>query len=250
VDLIDADFGPTHGRKPGIHFALATAGQALASSPAADYIGADVYSNPSSAQATSSSSEYYLGDVRSEKFFYNHNDTYSALPSSDTATTYEYNIPGCGANQPDGSYVYPTNLQCIIVWNYADSTDGSDLYDFLESTLTDPHQIVMAFCNEPEIHQGSGGCMCDPSGTVEDCGGSSAFVSQFEVEASYIENFEAENDASNVHVAEDSWADYYNGSPPDCSFIVPSQYVNYYFVDVYRVCVRLVVVLDRGWLRA
>jgi hypothetical protein len=218
----------------------APAGQALAGTPAAKYIGADAYSNPTWFQADKRGSGYFIGPLQSEKFFYNN----KPLPSSDAATTYQYNVPGCGAKSGN-TYTYPTNALCIIVWNTAASTDGSDLHNFLESTLNDPHRILMAFCNEPEIHQGSEGCVCDPSVTRRQvaCDGPAAFIDQFEVESNYIRNFETENHATNVQVAEISWADYYTSGTNGCSvnptsnpknFIVPHQYVDAYLVDIYE----------------
>jgi len=215
-----------------------SSGSALASGgPAAKYIGADAYSTPTWTIADTPSigeppavNPNYLGNLQSEKFFYNN----EPMPGSDAAKTSDpSHSPGCGA-MSGGTYVYPTSILCIITWDTATANDGSDLKAFLNSTVTDPHQIVMAFCNEPEIHHGSSGCMCDPSGTVKPCLNSAAFTTQFEAEYKYITNFEQAKGMTNVKVAEDSWTDYYNGSPPNCSFIVPPQDVNYYLVDVYE----------------
>lgn len=204
-------------------------GQALAGTPAAKYIGVDAYSLPSWDQVNNPNSQYYVGPANSEKFFYNG----EALPDSDTVNT-SNGIPGCGATKSDGGYVYPPSTLCIITWNTASSIDGSDLQKFLSSTVNDPHQIVMAFCNEPEIHHGSDGCVCYPIMSPQrPCGDSAVFISQFEVESNYITTFEQKHNATNVHVAEVSWADYYtNGACSD--FIVPPLYVDHYLVDVYE----------------
>jgi hypothetical protein len=221
------------------------AGQALAgtqaakypvAAPAAEYIGADAYHNPTWPEADTPSSTYYIGPLDSEKFFYNG----KPLPSSDAATTYQYNVPGCDSN------IYPTKMLCIIVWNTAASTTGADLEKFLESTLTNPRQILMAFCNEPEYaqHHGPDGCVCDlPGSTEKACDSSAAFISQFEIESNYIRAFESEHHATNVKVAEISGGEYYASGTNGCSvnptsnpnnFIVPHQYVDDYLVDIYE----------------
>jgi hypothetical protein len=212
--------------------AAGPAGSALAGTPAAKYIGADTYSSPTWAQADNPGSKYYIGPLQSEKFFYNYNASNNALPNSDSATTYEYGVPGCGA-MSGGSYVYPTSMLCIVVWDYAASTDGSDLQNFLESTLNDPHQIVMTFCNEAEGNVSKGKCMCDPTGTVKPCDTSTAFINQFEIESSKIATFEKNHNKSNVQVAEISTASWYRRNS-GCNFIVPSNYVDHYLVDVYE----------------
>lgn len=207
-------------------------GQALAGTPVAKYIGADAYHNPAWSPVDNPSSKYYL-DPQSEKFFYLYNATEKGLPSSDADPTSAFNIPGCGATSRTG-YVYPTSTLCIIVWNYAASKDGSDLQSFLESTLSDPHQIVMAFCNEPEFHVTSTGCYCDLTGTPKACGGAYNFRQQFAAESAYIMNFEKTNKATNVHVAEISGVRHYTAAHPSCFFIVPPQEVDYYLADVYE----------------
>jgi hypothetical protein len=209
------------------------AGPALAATPVAKYVGADTYQSPTWAQANTPGSQYYIGPLQSEKFFYNYDASNNALPSSDTANTYEYNVPGCGATNPDGSYVYPISMLCIVVWDYAASTNGSDLQSFLESTLNDPHQIVMSFCNEAEGNVSNGKCMCDPAGTVEPCDTSTAFINQFEIESSKVATFEQNHSKSNVQVAEISTASWYRKNS-GCNFIVPSNYVDHYLVDVYE----------------
>lgn len=102
----------------------------------------------------------------------------------------------------------------------------------------------MAFCNEPEIHHGMNGCVCDPvMGSQGPCSSSAAIISQFEVESSYIRTFEQQNNASNVQVAEISWAGYYSDGTHGCSvnptsdpdnFLVPGTYVGHYLVDIYE----------------
>jgi hypothetical protein len=220
-------------------------GQALAATPVANYIGADAYPatnpvSPSWQQADDPTSTYYLGNLTSEKFFYNG----APLPANDATNTFQYNIPGCGATtSPNGPYVYPTNMLCIIVWNTANSIDGSDLQSFLNSTLTDPHQIVMAFCNEPEYHANitehpeMNTCMCDPTGTPKLCNTASAFTKQFEVESTAITKFEKANfpnGGANVHVVEDSAGNYYRTGTQGCAYIVPSSYASHYLVDIYE----------------
>jgi hypothetical protein len=213
---------------------------APAAAPAAKYIGADAYSKPTWAQADTPGTEYYLGSLESEKFFYNN----QPLPASDAATTYELKVPGCGAIK-SGGYVYKTSALCIVVWNEATSPTGADLQSFLTSTLNDPHQIIMAFCNEPEFkgHHDASGCKCDPSGTVRPCNSAAAIIKQFEVESEYIRNFESVHNKQNVKVAEISWGAYYTHGTNGCSvdptsnpgnYLVPHQYVDYYLVDVYE----------------
>jgi hypothetical protein len=127
----------------------------------------------------------------------------------------------------------------------ATSPTGSDLQNFLLSTLKDPHQLIMAFCNEPEVtaHHGPNGCMCDLTGTVTPCDGSANIIKQFEVESDYIRKFELAHNATNVKVAEISGGSYYAASASGCSvdptsnpknFLVPYQYVDFYLVDMYE----------------
>lgn len=212
--------------------AAGSSGRALASSgPAAQYIGADAYTTPTWAQADTPGSQYYLGHLQSQKFFYSK----EALPSSDAALTSNGHLPGCGAQNPDGSYVYPTSTLCIITWDTATSTDGSDLRAFLESTKNDPHHIIMVFCNEAENFEGLNGCVCDlnPNIAPMPCDGAPNFVAQAEVDDTYIQDFETDNNVSNVQTGEISYAnDYTNG--PNCQFIVPYPNVDVYLVDVYQ----------------
>lgn len=215
-------------------------GQAMAGAPVAKYIGADAYSNPTWSQAGKPGSHNYLGSLEAEKFFYNN----KALPGSDAAKTYQFGVPGCGA-ATGGSYVYKKSALCIVIWNMATSRTGADLHRFLLSSLKDPHEIIMAFCNEPEFsgHHGPEGCKCDLTGKVKPCGGPTSFIKQFEIEAKYIRSFERQHRASNVKVAEISWGAYYTAGRNGCSvnptsnpgnFIVPRQYVDYYLVDIYE----------------
>lgn len=219
-------------------------GQALAQTYAAKYIGADVESStspPTWPQVNTPGSGYDLHSPQSEKFFYNGPN---GLPSSDTAKTTTYGTPGCGATKSDGSYVYATNVLCIIVWNTANSADGSDLHAFLESTLNDPHQIFMAFCNEPETEVAKKqSCTCDTTSVKTPCKNGVDFINQFEVESTYIANFESSKKAGapNVRVAEDSGVDYYNQNSGSCgmknnpgNYIVPTPYVSFYLADVYE----------------
>jgi hypothetical protein len=207
-------------------FAVGPAGQAFGEAPVAKYIGADAYTSPGWTLADTPGQEYYLGSLQSQKLFYSD----EALPSNDAATT-SNNAPGCGARNGDTTYVYPATMLCIITWNTATKNDGSDLHAFLESTLNDQHQIIMSFCNEPEIR--SGGCTCVPVPSELLSCTAQTFISQFEVEANYITKFEQDNHASNVKVAEISWPNYYTSG--DCSsYIVPAQYVSYYLADVYE----------------
>jgi hypothetical protein len=209
--------------------------------PAAKYIGADAYSAPTWFEADTPGTNSYLGSLESEKFFYND----EPMPASDATTTNEFNVPGCGATNSGGGYVYKTSALCIIVWNEADSPTGTDLKNFLTSTVHDPHQIIMAFCNEPEYigHHDASGCKCDPSGVIEPCGSAAAIIKQIEAYSEYIRKFEAQNHVSNVKVAEISWGTYYTHGTNGCSvnptsnpgnYLVPHQYVNYYLVDIYE----------------
>jgi hypothetical protein len=201
--------------------AAASPGRTPTSGAPPKYVGVDAEATPTWTTVDTPSSNYYLGQLRSEKFFYNYkaikNET--TIPASDTATTYEYNVPGCGAKRPDGTYVYPSGTLCIIVWNYGASTDGSDLKGFLESTLKDKvHQYLMTFCNETEIHQTSTGCKCDHSGKIQLCMNSAPayFINQFEAYSAYITKFENQHTPKNqnVHVAEISASYHYQGSNP------------------------------------
>jgi hypothetical protein len=217
---------------------------AAAQSYPAKYIGAEVYTNPTWAQADTPSSKYYIGSLQSQKFFYNN----KPLPGNDAATTVEYHVPGCGARN-GRRYVYPTSMLCIIVWNTAASPTGADLHAFLDSTLSDPHHILMAFCNEPEIHQGPKGCECDTTGKTKACRGASAFLAQFKIESDYIRRFESQHHASNVQVAEDSWTGAYSHAPANCGYIVPAHEVSYYLADVYEPTLKHAQNLSRdpGW---
>lgn len=219
--------------------AWAQANQAQAQANAAQFVGADTEKTPTWSQVNTPGSGYDLHSPRSIKFFYNN----EPLPSNDSAKTNPYGIDGCG-KMSNGSYVYGLNVLCIIVWNTASSPDGSDLHNFLESTLTDPHQILMAFCNEPESEVKNSKCICD-TGTViiTPCQNGADFISQFETESTYITNFESNNKIGtpNVRVAEDSEVDYYNQNSGTCgmkgnpdNYIVPAQYVSSYLVDVYE----------------
>jgi hypothetical protein len=216
---------------------------AQSAAPVAKYTGADAYSSPTWTQADTNKTNnpYYLGPLKSEKFFYNYDASKKefAIPGNDAATTYQFGILGCGAKKPGSTtqYLYPAGTLCIVVWNYAASTDGSDLQNFLESTLTDQqHQYLMVFCNETEIHQTMTGCMCDPSGTIEPCMNSAPddFITQFEVYSKYITHFEQMAGVSNVHMAEISAASSYSKTGFGCNFLVPTQYVSSYLIDVYE----------------
>jgi len=202
--------------------------QAQAQAPAATYIGVDAYSSPTWAQVGESGSEYYAGSPQSEKFFYK-----DGLPDSDADTT-SNGVDGCGATQgTDDSYVYPPSALCIITYNAVTSASDTNLQDFLESTLTDPHQIILVFCNEPDNGTNDNGCICD-LGTKTSCSTPGNFITEFETESDEVTDFEQANNASNVRFAEDSWAGHYESGTGGCNFIVPSQYVSYYLADVYE----------------
>lgn len=195
--------------------------------PAAKYIGVDAYSTPTWAQVGESGSEYYAGSPQSEKFFYK-----NGLPDSDADTT-SNGVDGCGAQGTDGSYVYPASVLCIITYNAVTSASDTNLQDFLESTLIDPHQIILVFCNEPDNGNNDNGCLCD-FGTETSCSTPGNFITEFESESDEVAGFEQANDVSNVKFAEDSWAGHYESGTGGCNFIVPSQYVSYYLADVYE----------------
>lgn len=199
---------------------------ALASAPAAKYIGADAYSNPTWAQAGTPSSQYYLGSLQSDKLFYK-----DGLPNSDANQT-SNGVPGCGAKNGT-TYVYPASVLCVIVYNAVTSGNDANLTAFLQSTLNDPHHMILAFCNEPENGNNDNGCMCF-LGTETNCGTPGNFLNQFETESSEVKAFELQHGASNVQFAQVSWASHYTSGTGGCNFIVPSQYVNFYLVDIYQ----------------
>lgn len=206
-------------------FAIAggSPGKALGQTPAAKYIGSDAYRSPTWFEADSPSSQHnYLGNLQSEKFFY------ADLPGNDAAKTAN-KVPGCGAKNAKGSYLYPATVLCIIVYNDIAESD-LNLSEFLKSTTTDPHEIVLAFCNEPENGSHINGCMC---ATEEPCGTLPAFKSEFEAQSAAVTKFEAKVPHRNVWFAEDSWDGHYQKSA-DCSYILPASYVSYYLVDVYQ----------------
>jgi hypothetical protein len=201
--------------------------QALKQTPAAKYIGVDAYSAPAWAQVGESGSKYYAGSPKSEKFFYQ-----KGLPDSDADATSNH-VPGCGAKKPHGGYVYPASTLCIIAYNAVTSTSDTNLRDFLKSTVGDRHQIMLVFCNEPENGNQDNGCMCD-FGQEELCKNPGKFITEFETESDEVAKFEQAKNKSNVKFAEDSWKGHYESGTGGCKFIVPSQYVSYYLVDVYE----------------
>lgn len=201
--------------------------QALTQTPAARYIGADAYSSPTWALADTPGQDYYLGNLQSEKLFYK-----DGLPSSDADTT-SNGVAGCGAQNPDGSYVYPASVLCVITYNAVTSTSDANLQSFLDSTVGDPHQIILAFCNEPENGSNDNGCMCD-FGTEMSCSTPGSFITEFETESDEVMAFEAQRGVQNVQFAEDSWGGHYESGTGGCNFLVPSQYVKYYLVDIYE----------------
>lgn len=201
--------------------------QALTQTPAAKYIGVDAYSAPTWAQVGESGSKYYAGSPKSEKFFYK-----GGLPDSDAKATTNH-VAGCGAKKPDGGYVYPASTLCIITYNAVTSTSDTNLRDFLKSTVDDRHQIVLVFCNEPENGKHDNGCMCD-FGQEAKCTTPGKFVTEFETQSDAVKKFEHAQKKSNVKFAEDSWEGHYESGTGGCKFIVPSQYVSYYLVDVYE----------------
>jgi hypothetical protein len=208
-------------------FAGSASAQTLAQGPAAKYIGVDAYSTPTWAQVGSFGSQYYAGIPQSEKFFYK-----DGLPTSDTDTT-SNGVDGCGAQNPDGSYVYPTSTLCVITYNAVTSTSDANLQSFLSSTASDPHQIILIFCNEPENGSNDNGCMCD-FGTETNCSTPSNFITEFETESNEVKNFESQLPTPNVQFAEDSWGAHYQSGTGGCNFIAPPQYVKYYLVDIYE----------------
>ena len=200
--------------------------QALASAPAAKYIGADAYSNPTWAQAGTPGSQYYLGSLQSQKLFYK-----NGLPNSDADQT-SNGVAGCGAKN-GSTYVYPSSTLCIIVYNAVTSGNDANLTAFLQSTLSDPHHVILAFCNEAENGSNDNGCMCF-IGTETSCSTAGHFLSQFETESNEVTAFESRHGASNVQFAQVSWASHYASGTGGCNFIVPPQYISFYLVDIYE----------------
>jgi len=194
---------------------------ALASTRAANLIGAYADDWPS-ANST-------IGPLDTNKFFYK-----DGLPASATDPTSNNNKPGCEATDPaTGNLVYPLNVTCIITYGAVNSPNNLD--SFLASINPNRH-VILAFCNEPEIHMGPSGCVCDlPLWTSPaPCSTAGNFILQFDEQSQAVQSFLNNHPAYHIQFAEDSWAGYYSPTQPDCSFIVPPSSVNYYFVDVYE----------------
>ena len=110
-------------------------GAGTGTGPAAQYIGADAASNPEWLQADTPGTTYYLGSLESQKIFYNSTD---GLPNNDAATP-SSGVYGCGKTLND-IYVYPMSVLCFITYDAGESS----LDSFLQSTVTDHHQIILA----------------------------------------------------------------------------------------------------------
>jgi len=164
--------------------------------------------------------ESTIGPLHTNKFFY------EELPASyaDSATNGQ---PGCGAKNSSGGWIYPpSQVTCIIVYD----TATTNLKAFIQS-IPSNRNVIIGYCNEPEgTHDVQG-----------ECGyGATNFVSTFENQSTLIQQYDG--DATNIKIAEvsEAWeyaagTDHDNGgASPDCPYIVPSQYLNFYLIDVYE----------------
>jgi hypothetical protein len=195
---------------------------ALAGTRAANLIGAYADDWPS-ANST-------IGPLQTQKFFYK-----DGLPPNAADPTSNNQKPGCEATDPTtGQLVYPVNVTCIITYGAVNSPDNLD--SFLRSLNPNRH-VIMAFCNEPEIHMGTDGCMCDLPlwNSPAPCAGAGNFILQFDEQSGAVQDFENNHPTYDIQFAEDSYAgSNYSSSPPDCSFIVSPSTVSFYLVDVYE----------------
>jgi hypothetical protein len=186
---------------------------AQAQTPVAAYTGAYAKNAPTWPVA-----DQKIGPLQSDKYFY---DT---LPTSYDDPTWG-GAPGCGTS------TYPSNILCIITYDIP----TTNLASFIKSMNGTHHEIILVFVNEPE---GPGKF---PSGQ--------AYVKEFEGQSNLIREYVKEYLSSatrpEIQIAEDSTYYQYdpgtkhdNGgsvsSPGGCPYIVPTQYLNYYLIDIYR----------------
>lgn len=190
---------------------LITAVPTQAGTRAAQLIGAYASTKPSWTSANST-----LDPLQTDKFFY------QTLSTSYTGTTAN-GLPGCGAKDGSGNWIYPpSQVTCIITYK----TATTNLKSFVRS-IPSNRNVILAYCNEPE-------------GTNRQICGGADFLSTFENQTSLIRQYDG--DASNIKIAEISEAYQYDpgtghdngGASPNCPYIVPPRYLDFYLVDVYE----------------